>query len=151
MQCLAGCDMGESWWSKRKTGYALTCWLLFSIPVFLLWNIPIIWLKIGRQSRNSDYSQQAQHSAHSGPWRDGIVYSNAIFHYWLCEQEPSLTCSINKDHVAYKAQSPLDLLTKKATKNSMLSCFQGSSPRTALFRDKVLCKHQMLSIYPPCK
>lgn len=73
-------------------------------------DVAVLWLKVGKQSRNCDYSQQAQHSPHSDPRCDDIVCGSAIFHYRLCERELSLTCSI-------KPQVPFRFINKEGNKN----------------------------------
>lgn len=60
---------------------------------------------------------------------------------WWAGAFPDLLC---KAHAAYKnPKSPLDLLTKKATKTGVWSHTWGSSPRTALLRAGVLSAHQI--------
>lgn len=125
---LTGCDLDESWWSRRKPSCAQTWWPLFSIPVFLLWNIAVMWLKVGKQSRNCDYSQQAQHSPRSGPRRDDIVCGSAIFHYWLCEQELSLTCSV-KPMLHTKPRVPFRFINKESNKSCCAEPLLGLLPK----------------------
>lgn len=139
---LTGCDLDESWWSRRRLSYALTWRPLFSISVFLLWNIAVLWLKVGKQSRNCDYSQQAEHSPRSGPRCDDIVCGSAISHYRLGEQELSLTCSA-KPVLHTMPKVPFRFINKESNKNWRAEPLLGSSPRTSLLRAGVLSAHQV--------
>lgn len=125
---LTGCDLDEFWWSRREPSCAQTWWPLFSIPVFLSWIIAVMWLKVGKQSRNCDYSQQARHSPHLGPRRDDIVCGSAVFHYWLCEQELSLTCSV-KPVLHTKPRVPFRFIDKESNKNWRAEPLLGLLPK----------------------
>lgn len=132
---LTGCDLDEFWWSKRKPSYALTCWLLFSIPVFHLWNVVIMWLKVERHSRNSDYKLNILHSPVPGvmilctavPFSSVGLVSWSL--PWSALQTKPMLCA--KPKVAFR------FINKEITK-SILSHSQGSFPRTSPLGVEVL-------------